>query len=77
MLWTLKNFNIGKELHHFLETLKDFNFEQLLRQILITRKAYQNGYEQPHLKVAYHIFMINELHLLRFLGCQTSGTSDK
>ena len=34
--------------------------------------------EQPLLKVAYHImFMINELHLLRLLGCQTSGTSDK
>ena len=33
--------------------------------------------EQPLLKVAYHIFMINELHLLQLLSCQTSGTSDK
>ena len=34
--------------------------------------------EQPLLKVAYHIiFVINQLHLLWFLSCQTSGTSDK
>ena len=33
-----------KKLHHFLETLKGFNFEKWLRQILITRKLYQNSY---------------------------------
>ena len=34
--------------------------------------------EQLLLKVAYHIiFMINELHLLQLLACQTNGTLDK
>ena len=45
--------------------------------IKIATVLYYAG-EQPLLKIAYHIiFIINELHLLRFLGCQTSGTSDK
>ena len=85
LLKTRKVFNIEKELHYFLETLKSFNFEQCLRQILITRKVYQNSYSAlswwtaaSQGRLSYHIlFMINELHLPRFLGCQTSGTSDK
>ena len=43
-LRTLKVFNIEKELHLFIEALKGFNFEKWLRQILITRKVYQNSY---------------------------------
>ena len=44
LLRALKVVKIEKELHHFLDSLKGFNFEKWLRQILITRKVYQNSY---------------------------------
>ena len=69
-LRTLKVFNTENGLHHFLETFKGFNFEKWLHHILMTLKVFQNSYSvecwwQPLLNVAYHIYMINELHLLR------------